>query len=159
MFIAPAYRVGYLIAPKSFVDECAKLRRFIDRQGDALLELTFSKFIREGNLDRHIKKVIRIYRARRDLFCSLLESELGDYFSFEVPKGGMAIWVTLNKKFSWKKVVEVSKTQKLRFSELQRYDMAGLGHNAIRMGFATYNEEEIRVFIDRLTVTMKLVDM
>ena len=40
------YRIGYLIASKEFVDEAANLRGFVDRQGDALLELTFSDFIK-----------------------------------------------------------------------------------------------------------------
>ncbi|MFK8060483.1 MAG: PLP-dependent aminotransferase family protein, partial [Polaribacter sp.] len=39
--VAPVFRIGYLIAPADFVNEAANQRRFIDRQGDALLELTF----------------------------------------------------------------------------------------------------------------------
>jgi len=58
--VAPVFRVGYLIASKEFVDEAAKLRGFVDRQGDALLELTFAAFIQSGDLDRHIRKVMKI---------------------------------------------------------------------------------------------------
>ncbi|GGZ91421.1 MocR-like pyridoxine biosynthesis transcription factor PdxR [Algibacter mikhailovii] len=148
--VAPVYRIGYLIASKDFVDECAKLRRFVDRQGDALLELTFAKFIKEGYLDRHIKKVLRVYKARRDLFCSLLKTELNDYVSFDIPKGGMATWITLNKKYSWDKVSEKALAQKLVITEWQRYDTANVKHNSIRMGFAAYNEQEIYEFVKRL---------
>ena len=155
--VAPVFRVGYLIASKEFVDECANLRRFIDRQGDNLLELTFSKFIKEGNLDRHIKKVLKIYKTRRDLFCKLLNEELSDYFSFEIPKGGMAIWLKLNKAYSWEQVTKIAKQQKLIILEWKRYDNANVGHNAIRMGFATYNETEIYEFIKRLKQTMNIV--
>ncbi|WP_136483152.1 aminotransferase-like domain-containing protein [Cognatitamlana onchidii] len=152
--VAPVYRVGYLVASKSFVDECAKLRRFVDRQGDALLELTFAKFIKAGYLDRHIKKVLKVYIARRDLFCSLLETELSDFFSFELPKGGMAVWVTLNKAYSWETVTQEALKQKLLIVEWQRYDMANINHNAIRMGFAAYDETEIHEFMKRLKKTM-----
>ena len=81
--VAPVFRVGYLIGPKEFVDEAAKLRGFIDRQGDALLELTFANFIKSGDLDRHIRKVLKIYKQRRDLFCQLLQEELHDFFEFK----------------------------------------------------------------------------
>jgi GntR family transcriptional regulator/MocR family aminotransferase len=74
--VAPVYRVGYLVASKDFVDECAKLRRFIDRQGDAILELTFARFIKYGGLDRHIKKVLKIYKSRKEHFCSLLKNRV-----------------------------------------------------------------------------------
>lgn len=155
--VAPVFRVGYLIASKEFVDACADLRRFIDRQGDNLLELTFSKFIKQGHLDRHIKKVLRTYKTRRDLFCKLLNDELRDYFSFEIPKGGMAVWVTLNKKYNWDWVTKIAEEQKLIIPEWQRYDMAKINHNAIRMGFAAFNEIEIYEFIKRLKRTMVLV--
>lgn len=155
--VAPVYRVGYLVAPKDFVDQCAKLRRFIDRQGDAILELAFSSFIKAGDLDRHINKVVKVYKARRDLFCKLLKEELVEYFSFEIPKGGMAIWVKLNKKYSWHAVEKVALNQKLVIPEWQRYDMAKKKHNAVRMGFAAYNETEIYEFIRRLKSTMEIV--
>ncbi len=156
--VAPVYRVGYLIASKDFVDECAKLRRFIDRQGDAILELTFSNFIKDGSLDRHIKKLVKIYKARRDLFCKLLREEMSDYLSFEIPKGGMALWVTLNKNYLWDTVREVAKQQKLIISEWQRYDVANIKHNAIRMGFSCYNEIEAREFVDRFKRTMLIIN-
>ncbi|WP_197505865.1 aminotransferase-like domain-containing protein [Urechidicola croceus] len=156
--VAPAYRVGYLVASKEFVDECAKLRRFVDRQGDSVLELAFAHFIKNGDLDRHIKKALKIYRERRDYFCYLLQKELGDYFQFEIPKGGMAIWITLDKKYSWEQLSENAKKVKLDLGDWIRYDAMNLGHNAIRMGFASYTINEIEVLIHKLKFTMKIID-
>jgi GntR family transcriptional regulator/MocR family aminotransferase len=153
--VAPVFRVGYLIAHENFVNEAANQRRFIDRQGDALLELTFEDFIKNSDLDRHIKKVMKVYKARRDLFCTLLKENFKDVFTFEIPKGGMAVWLTLNKKYSWKTIAEIAKKQKLEIGEWKRYDLAKSGHNAIRMGFATYNEEEIYELMNRLS---KIID-
>ena len=152
--VAPVFRIGYLIAHKAFVNEAANQRRFIDRQGDALLELTFEEFIKNGDLDRHIKKVMKVYKARRDLFCKLLKEELGEFFQFEIPKGGMAVWITLKKEYSWKKVAELATKYKLEIGEWQRYDVAKKQHNSIRMGFAIYNEDEIYELINRLSKTL-----
>ncbi|MFY0631602.1 MAG: PLP-dependent aminotransferase family protein [Flavobacteriaceae bacterium] len=151
--VAPVFRVGYLIAPKEFVDEAAKLRRYIDRQGDALLELTFADFIQSGDLDRHIKKILKAYKVRRDLFCRLLKEELNDYFSFEIPKGGMAVWITLHKKYSWDDVIEVARKHQLEIGDWRRYDVRKRGHNSIRMGFASKNEEEIVSLVEKLKLT------
>ncbi len=156
--VAPVFRIGYLVASKSFVDECANWRRFVDRQGDAILELTFSRFIKEGGLDRHINKVMKIYKRRRDVFCTLFKTELGAYFSFEVPKGGMAIWAVLHKKYTWDAVAKKALDVKLIIPEWQRYDMAGTGHNAIRIGFAAYNIKEIHDFVERLKTSLLALD-
>jgi GntR family transcriptional regulator/MocR family aminotransferase len=156
--VAPVFRVGYLVASKDFVDECAKLRCFVDRQGDALLEVTFAKFIKEGGLDRHIRKMVKIYKARRDLLSKLLKEHLSKYISFEVPKGGMAIWVTLNKQYSWNQVTKIAKQEKLLFVDLKRYDMANMGHNGIRVGFARYSADEAHEFINRFKKTMQILE-
>lgn len=152
--VAPVYRIGYLIASKEFVHEAAKLRGFVDRQGDALLELTFANFIKSGDLDRHIRKVMKIYEKRRNLFCELLKDKLGSYFQFEIPKGGMAVWVKLTSEYSWETINNVARKHKLEIGNWQRYDAAKLGHNYIRIGFAAYNEEEIYEFMNRLKKTI-----
>jgi GntR family transcriptional regulator/MocR family aminotransferase len=151
--VAPVFRIGYLIASKEFVDETAKLRGYVDRQGDALLELTFADFIKSGDLDRHIRKVLRIYQQRRNLFCKLLKEELNDFFEFEIPMGGMAVWMRLNSKYSWTTITEVAQKHNLEVGEWQRYDTAKLGHNCIRIGFASYNDEEIYELINRFKKT------
>jgi len=153
--VAPVYRIGYLIASKEFVDEAAKLRGFVDRQGDALLELTFADFIKSGDLDRHIRKVMKVYKQRRDLFCKLLKDELSSFLTFEIPKGGMAVWATLHQNYSWETISEVARTYKLEIGNWQRYDYAKLEHNSIRIGFASYNEEEIYELIHRFKQTLE----
>ena len=152
--VAPVFRIGYLIASEGFIDEAAKLRGYIDRQGDALLELTFADFIKSGDLDRHIRKVMKVYLQRRDLFCKLLQIELGDFFQFKTPKGGMAIWLQLDQKYNWKEIAVEAKKHQLEIGEWQRYDLANKKHNAIRIGFASYNEEEIMLLVERLKNTL-----
>ena len=102
--------------------------------------------------------MIKIYRERRDYFCKLLKDELGEYISFEVPKGGMAVWVILDKKFSWTQVEEEAKKHKLLFIELKRYDMAHIGHNGIRIGFARYTPEEAQEFVSRFKKTIEIIE-
>lgn len=153
--VAPVFRIGYLIAQKAFIDEAANLRRIVDRQGDALLELAFADFIQSGELDSHIRKVLKIYKARRDLFCELLTAELSNYFEFEIPKGGMAVWLHLKDSYKWTTIAEVSKRFKLDIGEYERYDTAHTNHNCIRIGFASCNNDEIKELISRLKLTMK----
>ncbi|CAL2075536.1 PLP-dependent aminotransferase family protein [Tenacibaculum sp. 190524A05c] len=153
--VAPVFRVGYLIANPEFINEAANLRRIVDRQGDALLELTFADFIQSGELDSHIRKVIKVYKARRDLFCELLSNELSNFFEFEIPKGGMAVWLHLKEPYQWKAVAKTGRKHKLEIGDYERYDSANTNHNCIRVGFASFNEIEIKEFIVRLKLTMR----
>ncbi|MCT4698801.1 MocR-like pyridoxine biosynthesis transcription factor PdxR [Tenacibaculum haliotis] len=152
--VAPVFRVGYLIASKEFVDEAANRRKIVDRQGDELLELTFADFIKSGDLDRHIRKVMKVYKQRRDLFCYLLDKELGGFFKFDKPKGGMAVWTILNQEYSWKQVAKEALKSQLEIGDYSRYEAVNTNHNAIRIGFASYNEKEIYELIAKLKTTM-----
>lgn len=96
---------------------------------------------------------MKVYKTRRDLFCSLLKTNFSDFFEFEIPKGGMAVWVKLNQNYSWKSIEDMARKHQLEIGEWQRYDTAKIGHNAIRVGFATYNEAEIIELIKRLKLT------
>ena len=71
----------------------------------------FADFIQSGELDSHIRKVIKVYKARRDLFCELLSNELSNFFEFEIPKGGMAVWTKLKSSYSWEEVSKIARNQ------------------------------------------------
>jgi GntR family transcriptional regulator/MocR family aminotransferase len=71
----------------------------------------------------------------------------------------MAVWLKLNQKYSWKTVAKIARKHKLEIGEWQRYDAANSGHNSIRMGFATYNEEEVHELINRLSKTINEVKL
>lgn len=148
--VAPVFRVGYMIATKDVIDEAATRRKYIDRQGDALLEMTFSKFIANGDLERHTNKILKIYKQRRNYFCKLLKEEVSEYLDFEVPKGGMAVWIRLDKKYNWEDVSRVSKKHKLVITNWKNYDPTNSGHNGMRFGFASYNLQELENLVVRL---------
>ncbi|WP_378173518.1 PLP-dependent aminotransferase family protein [Aquimarina sp. SS2-1] len=156
--IAPALRIGYFVASKDVVDEAASFRRILDRQGDTVLEQTLARMIINGDVQRHSNKVRKIYKTRRDLFCSLLKEKLGDFFDFEVPHGGMAVWVRLKQPYNWDVVMTETLKHNVAFNpEWRRYDNDNSGHNGIRIGFAALNEKEIAKVIKTLEIVMNSI--
>ncbi len=136
--IAPTFRVGYVVAKQEIIEELAKLRRIIDRQGDTILELSLADMLENGTLKRHAAKVLKIYRERRDFTCDLLKKELGDVIDFKVPDGGMAIWAKFDKSIS---LIELA--PKLAKNGLYLSDGAAYPtENACRIGFASMNFKE-----------------
>ncbi|MEA5402480.1 PLP-dependent aminotransferase family protein [Arcicella sp. DC2W] len=136
--IAPTFRVGYVVAKQEIIEELAKLRRIIDRQGDTILELSLADMLENGTLKRHAAKVLKIYRERRDFTCDLLKKELGDVIDFKVPDGGMAIWAKFDKSMS---LIELA--PKLAKNGLYLSDGAAYPtENACRIGFASMNFKE-----------------
>ncbi|OEK01859.1 hypothetical protein BFP97_10180 [Roseivirga sp. 4D4] len=148
--VAPAIRVGYMVAPKDFITSAGHLRRIIDRQGDTVMERAIAQMIMQGDLQRHSRKALKLYHARRDHFCNLLSQELGEYMTFSIPEGGMAVWVLLRKDLSWTRISERAKTNGLDIPDYLNYDRSGLGHNGMRLGFASLDFDEQQHVVDIL---------
>lgn len=91
--LAPAFRVGYVVAPADVIDALEQLRRHIDHQGDAVLEQSIAELFADGELGAHLKRTRHHYQQRRDVFGALLRQQLSPWLSFEAPAGGLAVWV------------------------------------------------------------------
>ena len=153
---AQALRVGFMVAPKNFLDAVAKRRQFIDVQGDWVLEQAFAELFRFGEIQRHMKKALKIYRGRRDLFCELLQKELGDVIKFKKPEGGMSVWAEFDKKLDAMAVAQRTKKMGLVVPSSTIHDKASSEKlNSTRLGFAIVNEKEIEWAIGILKKAVK----
>jgi GntR family transcriptional regulator/MocR family aminotransferase len=142
--LSPSVRVGYFVAPVEVMETANKLRRIIDRQGDPLLERSLSEFIKSGDLQRHLKKIVRLYKQRRDYFCHLLEKHLGKHVSFVKPEGGMSVWITFRDKKALKNLPD-RLAQKGYVLDSDPGFMEKF--SSVRTGFASLSEEEMDKYI------------
>ncbi|TPG19606.1 PLP-dependent aminotransferase family protein [Pedococcus bigeumensis] len=63
--LMPSLRVGYLIAPQSLQDTLRQAKLLTDWQGDAVTQGALARFMSEGLLSAHVRRVTRIYAERR----------------------------------------------------------------------------------------------
>jgi len=139
--LAPAIRVGFMVAPERFIRSATSLRKAIDTQGDGLIENAIAELYKDGTIGRHIKKSVRLYQERRDHFCELLSQELGDRISFSVPEGGMSVWADfLGNRLP--AVVEKAYKNGLILSDGTDYDTGRIKYNSTTLGFASLNAGE-----------------
>lgn len=138
--ISPAFRVGYLVGPEDVITHLARLRRIIDRQGDLMLENTVAELLQMGVIERHLRKSLKEYRKRRDVFAELLQNELREHIQFQLPDGGMAIWALFDKSIDIEQLTERCLKHDLFFSNGKHLHPT---LNGTRLGFASSNEEEL----------------
>ncbi len=139
--LVPAFRIGYIVAPKNVIQHLTYTRRFIDRQGDILMERALGLMMQEGELRRFLRKALLIYKDRRDHFCDLLQSELGDQVYFNRPEGGLAVWVEFKPTSNYKNLSKRAAAKGLYIgSPEQSLEQSGI--LGIRMGFASISRAE-----------------
>ncbi|WP_020528919.1 PLP-dependent aminotransferase family protein [Flexithrix dorotheae] len=149
--IAPAIRVGYMVGPKVIIDEIAMFRRFIDRQGDHMLELAIAQLFKEGIIQRHLKKALKLFHQRRDNFAKLLVEKMGDKVQFKLPEGGMAIWTIFDKAYPLNLLIEKAYHKGLYIPPYRHFSPDEKDLNATRLGFASLNQEEMEQIFEILS--------
>ena len=132
-----------MVAPANIIEEAIKMRRSINLRGDFIMEEALSAIIRSGDISRHIKKSIKIYQNRRDHLCTLMKEHLLGFLEFNIPAGGMAVWVKFNKAHPVQKIALSVAKQGLLMSDGNKYNTHKENYNAIRLGFASLNNIEI----------------
>jgi GntR family transcriptional regulator / MocR family aminotransferase len=76
--LAPGLRLGWLVLPSPLVAPIAESRMLIDHATSAPLQATFAEFLGNGDLDRHLRRMRRVYRERRDVLVAALARWLPD---------------------------------------------------------------------------------
>ena len=144
--LAPTIRLGYLVASAEFVLEASKLKQLVEIRGDVLFEESVAHLFNKGDLQRHIRRSVKLYHERRDLFCSLLETSMKDVLQFKTPLGGMAVWGTFDNDYSIPELVKrlASKGIHMNDGSVYRYSTK---INGVRLGFASLNDDEMSKFI------------
>ncbi len=139
--LAPAIRVGFVVAPQQFIRAATWLRRSIDTQGDSLIENAIAQLYKDGAILRHIKRSVKLYKERRDHFCRLLTNDLGDRISFRIPDGGMSVWTNF-KNHPLPLITKKALTKGLIMSDGADYDTEKIKYNSVGLGFASLNFKE-----------------
>jgi len=153
--IAPAVRVGYIIARRDVIEAASAHRALIDRQGDVVLERAVSELIEDGELQRHARKARRTYAARRDFMLERLRQDerLWSVLDVDVPAGGLALWLRIKDGIDVEAWSEAAWASGLAFTPGGAHSAHGK-IQAFRAGFAALNESELSDAVRILAETL-----
>ena len=148
--LAPGLRLGFVVAPRPLIDRLARERYLVDRQGDHALELAIAELIEDDELGRHTRKMRRIYHARRDALAAALRAQLGDRLTFQVPTGGIALWVETTPGLDPDRWYRRALEHGVVFQPGSAFSLTGKRVAAARFGYGACTEAEIKIAVRRL---------
>ncbi|MGL4651055.1 MAG: PLP-dependent aminotransferase family protein, partial [Caldilineaceae bacterium] len=93
--LMPGLRVGWVTAAPSLLRRLIDLRRADDLSGPLLTQLAAARFLRNDGLKRHLRRVLPIYRERRDALLGALAASMPAGARWTRPHGGLCVWLTL----------------------------------------------------------------
>lgn len=153
--LAPGFRTGFIVAPEDLMIEMRKHLGIIDRQGDILMEYVLGEMIADGEINRYLKKSLKVYQERRDHFSHLLNENLGELIDFQKPSGGLAIWAEWKIPINLMQLSRECAKNNLFIPKTLLYQNKNL--TAMRLGFGNLNFEETNKSLDIFSKTVKMI--
>lgn len=151
----PALRIGYLVAPPDLVEVLARARWAADRQTPTREQLALEAFIREGHLERHVRRMRVLYGARREALLEALHRHLGDRVDLQGEGAGLHLMVRLRTAFSDASLVRRAADLGVGLESIERCRIRSRGAGAFLLRFGCLEEATIREGVRRLALAMK----
>ena len=159
--LAPGLRLGFTVAPRPLLERLARLRETADRQGDLTTESAVAELIEDGELQRHARRMRRIYQARRDAFVAALRRRLGEALTFRVPPGGMSLWASAAAGIDADRWCAAAAARGVGFVPGSAYvlpeDARALSRwgNHLRLGYGRYDPRRLEEAVARLGAALR----
>ena len=141
--LAPGLRIGYLVAPAAVIARITELRVATDLQGDQAHECAVAELFEDGDLVRHVRRMRRVYRSRRDTLVEALGTHLGSAIQVRPAPGGMALWARVDPSIDLDRWAELGLEHGVGFLSGRRYAFDGGPVHAVRLGFTPLDEQEL----------------
>jgi GntR family transcriptional regulator/MocR family aminotransferase len=148
--LAPGLRIGYLVAPPAVLRSASSIRAILDTQGDQATEAAVATLIEDGELERHVARIRRVYANRREILANSLKRVFGDEVEFTFAPGGMALWVQFHMPVDIDEWARRSIQHGVAWHPGRRYSFDGKSGPFARFSFAGLDERELPEAVRRM---------
>jgi len=88
-YLFPSLRLNYIIAPPALASRIVSIRYKLEFHPPMALQPVVASFLGEGHLARHVRRMQRIYAARREALRVAFAEHLSDSFDLDLPWAGL----------------------------------------------------------------------
>jgi 2-aminoadipate transaminase len=146
--VAPALRVGYIVAPWDVLSRILALKT--DAGSGALEQMVLGEFC-AAHFFEHVPRLTRALHEKCETLMEALAEQFGTAAEFDPPKGGIFLWVKFPDSVDTVKLAQAAAAEGIQFNAGPDWctDRA-YGRTRIRLCFASPTKQEIRAGIAAL---------
>jgi len=142
----PGLRIGYAVLPTALVAPLTRAKWLVDRQTPVLEQAALADFIREGHLERHIRRMRRLYGRRREVLVEAIQR----HFLGRARILGDAAGMHLLVRFESAEILKRAARNRVGIGNARVWYMDQPSPNELVLGFSELGERTIREGIRRL---------
>jgi 2-aminoadipate transaminase len=154
---APGLRIGFCHAPEQIRKWLVIVKQGIDLHTSTFNQALAAEYIAGRFLDRHLPKIIDLYRPKQEAMLAALDNYFPDEFNWSRPEGGMFLWVEGPKGFDMEDMYWEAVKRKVAFVPGKYfYSSPDEGIETMRLNYTMTDEETIDKSIRILSEIIKI---
>ncbi len=146
--IAPAIRLGYLVAGWPLMSRILALKT--DAGTPAIDQMVLAEFA-TGQFDTHVVGLRKVLKRKLDVLVEALHAEFGTVAEFEIPEGGIFLWVKLPDSVDTMRLFQAAGKAGVAINPgVEWSSNAAAGKTRLRICFANPTEAQLREGVAKL---------
>ncbi|WP_163268432.1 PLP-dependent aminotransferase family protein [Chelativorans alearense] len=162
--LSPMMRIGYLIVPPELQDVFATAKQLFDRHSPVTEQEALASLIESGAYERHVRRVRRLNRDRRETLLNALQRAFGERMTVEGADAGLHVVVWFNElpKLSEAALVETARRAGIGVHSIsplceQQPDETMADRTGLVMGYSALTPRQIEKGVQLLLAAAKTV--
>lgn len=151
----PGFRIGWIAGDKDIIRKYVLVKQGTDLQCNTIAQMTIAEYLKRYDIDKHIGKIVAVYKRRRDIALECMERYFPDTVKFTRPEGGLFTWVELPEGISAREILERCLERKIAFVPGASFFPNGNKENTFRINYSNMPEDRIRKGLQTLGEVVK----
>jgi 2-aminoadipate transaminase len=148
--LAPGLRTGFIIAPTELIRPIRLLKEASDLCCGTYNQKLIYYFCKNGYLKKHVEKLRRAYKEKRDKLREALKIYFNDKAKWTNPSGGFFFFLYFSEDINGYDLAEKALENKTSFVPGEEFFVDGKGKNTARISFSQININDIFEGVRRL---------
>jgi len=155
--VAPGFRIAYAAGDAEVLKKMVILKQGTDLQTNTFGQYLVNEYLESGHYQSRIDVIADTYRTRRDAMLSAMERQFPKTLSWNRPRGGMFLWVTLPQGWDGKEILLRCVENNVAFVPGQEFFPDRSGKNTLRMNFSSPSPENIEEGVRRMGEVLRKI--
>jgi GntR family transcriptional regulator/MocR family aminotransferase len=151
----PSLRLGFAAGEKFLIRDMAAYRAVTDYQTNSLAQLALATFIENGEFEKHVHRMRRLYAKKRQCLRSAIDDSRLDGVLTGTDSGINAL-IRLNTDIPASNIANRARLKGIYVTPIARYNLtATFPDNALIFGYGAVSEQQIVAGIDKLAAIIR----
>ena len=151
----PGLRVGYVVAPRPLLHRLVTARFLGDFGTPVVEQAAIATLLATRGLERHVRRVRRLYRERRDALVAALDAHMPAGARWSTPRGGHLVWVALPAGTDADRLWQEAGARDVAYGPGELFHADGGGADHVALAFTTVDASAMDAGVARFAAAVR----